>query len=57
MEAWSTCAPAAQPDVKQLRAKQGAAPLVMTPEAFDKYARDDIIKWAKVIKTAGIKAD
>ena len=43
--------------MKQLRAKQGAAPLVMTPEAFDKYARDDIIKWAKVIKTAGIKAD
>lgn len=46
-----------QPDVKQLWAKQGAAPMVMTPEAFDKYARDDIVKWARVIKTAGIKAD
>ena len=46
-----------QPDVKQLWAKQGAVPLVMTPEAFDKYARDDVVKWAKVIKTAGIKAD
>jgi tripartite-type tricarboxylate transporter receptor subunit TctC len=46
-----------QPEVKQLWAKQGAVPLVMTPEVFDKYARDDISKWAKVIKTAGIKAD
>ena len=46
-----------QPDVKQLWAKQGAVPLVMTPEAFDKYARDDVVKWAKVIQTAGIKAD
>ena len=46
-----------QPDVKQLWARQGAAPLVMTPEVFDKYARDDVVKWAKVIKTAGIKAD
>jgi tripartite-type tricarboxylate transporter receptor subunit TctC len=46
-----------QPDVKQLWAKQGAGPLVMTPEAFDKYARDDITKWSKVIKSAGIKVD
>ncbi|RZJ24675.1 MAG: tripartite tricarboxylate transporter substrate binding protein [Haliea sp.] len=48
---------ASQPDVKQLWSKQGATPLVMTPEAFDKYARDDIAKWSRVIKTAGIKAD
>ena len=33
-----------QADVKQLWAKQGAAPLVMTSEVFDKYARDDIAK-------------
>ncbi len=48
---------ASQPDVKALWAKQGAAPMVMTPEAFDKYTRDDITKWAKVIKSANIKAD
>jgi tripartite-type tricarboxylate transporter receptor subunit TctC len=46
-----------QPDVKQAWTKQGAVPLVMSPEAFDKYTRDDIAKWEKVIKTAGIKAD
>lgn len=46
-----------QAEVKQIWAKQGAVPLVMTAEAFEKYTRDDIAKWAKVIKSAGIKAD
>lgn len=46
-----------QPEVRQLWAKQGAVPLAMTPDVFDKYARDDIVKWARVIKSAGIKAD
>jgi tripartite-type tricarboxylate transporter receptor subunit TctC len=48
---------AAQPDVKQQWNKQGAVPMVMTPEAFDKYMRDDIAKWSHVIKTANIKVD
>jgi tripartite-type tricarboxylate transporter receptor subunit TctC len=46
-----------QADVKQLWTKQGAVSMVMSPEAFDKYTRDDIAKWEKVIKSAGIKAD
>jgi len=46
-----------QPEVRQLWTKQGAVPLVMTPEAFEKYTREDIAKWARVIKSAGIKAD
>jgi tripartite-type tricarboxylate transporter receptor subunit TctC len=29
---------------------QGAAPLVMTPAEFDKFLRDDIVKWAGVVK-------
>ena len=48
---------AAQAEVKQLWAKQGATPMVMSPEVFDKYARDDVTKWARVIKTANIKVD
>ncbi|AYQ27309.1 MULTISPECIES: tripartite tricarboxylate transporter substrate binding protein [unclassified Polaromonas] len=48
---------ASQPDVKQAWGKQGAVPLVMSPEAFDKYARDDIAKWARVIKSAHITVD
>ena len=46
-----------QQEVKQLWLKQGAVPMVMSPEVFDKYARDDIIKWERVIKTAHIKLD
>lgn len=46
-----------QAEVRQLWAKQGATPLLMSPEAFDKYLREDIIKWARVIQSAGIKAD
>jgi tripartite-type tricarboxylate transporter receptor subunit TctC len=48
---------ASQPDVKQLWARQGATPLVMTPAVFDKYLQDDIAKWSKVIKSAHIKAE
>ncbi len=44
-------------DVKAAWGKQGAAPIVLTADAFDKYIKDDIDKWAKVIKAAGIKAD
>jgi tripartite-type tricarboxylate transporter receptor subunit TctC len=46
-----------QPDMQQSWEKQGAVPMVMSPQAFDKYVRDDIQKWAKVIHTAHIKAD
>ena len=46
-----------QPEVKQLWGKQGAVPMVMTPEAFESYARDDIAKWARVIKAGNIKVD
>jgi tripartite-type tricarboxylate transporter receptor subunit TctC len=42
-------------DVKEAWAKQGAAPLVMTPAEFDGYLRKDIEKWAQVIKAAGLQ--
>jgi tripartite-type tricarboxylate transporter receptor subunit TctC len=48
---------AAQPDVKQQWAKQGAAPIILNPTQFDKYLQDDIAKWAGVIKSANIKLD
>ena len=48
---------ASQSDVKAAWAKQGAVPLAMTPDAFEKYTREDIEKWSRVIKSAGIKAD
>ncbi len=39
-----------RPDVIKLWADQGAVPMSMTPEEFDKYLRDDIVKWANVVK-------
>jgi tripartite-type tricarboxylate transporter receptor subunit TctC len=48
---------ATQPDVKQLWVKQGAVPMAMSPDAFDRYMHEDIAKWAKVIKSANIKVD
>jgi tripartite-type tricarboxylate transporter receptor subunit TctC len=46
-----------QPDVKQAWNKQGAVPMVMSTTVFDKYMRDDMAKWNRVIKTANIKLD
>ncbi|QKO23026.1 tripartite tricarboxylate transporter substrate binding protein [Rhodoferax sp. BAB1] len=46
-----------QPEVNQLWTKQGAVAMKMNPQEFDKYMRGDIEKWAKVIKSAGIKVD
>lgn len=46
-----------QTELQQAWEKQGAVPMVMNPQAFDKYVRDDIQKWAKVIHSANIKAD
>jgi tripartite-type tricarboxylate transporter receptor subunit TctC len=42
-------------DVKAAWAKQGATALIMSPAQFETYLRGDIEKWAKLIKTAGIK--
>ena len=44
-----------QADVRARWEKQGAVPMTMTPEEFDAYLRKDIVKWAKVVKSAGIK--
>ena len=42
-------------DVKADWAKQGATPLQMLPDAFAKYVREDIDKWAHVVKVSGAK--
>jgi tripartite-type tricarboxylate transporter receptor subunit TctC len=45
------------PDVKEDWAKQGAVPMTMTPDQFAQYLRNDIEKWAKVVKVSGAKVD
>ena len=47
----------ARPDVKEGWRKQGAETLSMNPDQFGQYIRDDITKWAKLVKAANIKAD
>ncbi len=42
-------------DVKEAWQKQGAVPMVMTPDQFDAYLRKDIDKWAEVVKVSGAK--
>jgi tripartite-type tricarboxylate transporter receptor subunit TctC len=44
-----------RPDVKAAWLKQGAIPMVKTPEEFDAYLRQDIEKWAHVVKVSGAK--
>ena len=46
-----------RPDVKAEWAKQGAAPMNMSVDEFTQYLRDDIEKWARVVKLSGAKAD
>ena len=45
------------PDVKQLLFNQGLEVSTGTPEAFGTYMKSEDIKWAKVIKDAGIVAN
>jgi tripartite-type tricarboxylate transporter receptor subunit TctC len=39
-----------RPDIVKLWAAQGAVPMSMSPEEFDKFLRGDIVKWADVVK-------
>ncbi|MCK1266737.1 tripartite tricarboxylate transporter substrate binding protein [Bradyrhizobium sp. 49] len=39
-----------RPDIVKLWTAQGAVPMSMTPEEFDKFLRGDIVKWADVVK-------
>ena len=45
------------PDVKEIWAKQGAFPMGMSIEQFDKFLREEIVKWAKAVKASGARSD
>jgi tripartite-type tricarboxylate transporter receptor subunit TctC len=47
----------ADPKMKTRLLDLGGTPMPMTPADFGKFIADEIEKWAKVIKFAGIKAD
>jgi tripartite-type tricarboxylate transporter receptor subunit TctC len=43
------------PDARTLLLSQGAEPMPSTPQEFDRFLRQEITKWGKVIKAAGIQ--
>ena len=45
------------PDVREKLLAQGAEPMPGTPEAFGSFMRDEMAKWAPVVKQAGVKLD
>jgi tripartite-type tricarboxylate transporter receptor subunit TctC len=46
-----------RPDVRKLWQEQGAVAMSMSPAEFDRHLRQDIEKWAKVVKLAGARPD
>ena len=46
-----------RPDVQADWAKQGAVPMSMRPAEFDRYLADDIVKWERIVKVSGARAD
>ncbi len=45
------------PDMEKRLAALGADPAPMTPEDLGKFVREEITKWAKVVKESGAKVD
>jgi tripartite-type tricarboxylate transporter receptor subunit TctC len=46
-----------RPDVRKIWQEQGAVAMTMNPAEFDRYLRQDIEKWAKVVKLSGARPD
>ena len=44
-------------EVRQEWESQGALPMPMTPDEFSRYLNDDIVKWERIVKISGAKAD
>lgn len=46
-----------RPDTASEWAKQGAVAMTMTSDAFGKFVADDIVKWERIVKLSGARAD
>ncbi|HET9578205.1 MAG TPA: tripartite tricarboxylate transporter substrate-binding protein, partial [Usitatibacter sp.] len=47
----------ADPDVKRKMVAAGAEPSGMTPEAFARFVRSEMAKWARLMKERGIQVE
>jgi len=45
------------PEMREAWAAQGAVPMSMAPDEFGRFLRQDIDKWAKVVKISGARTD
>jgi tripartite-type tricarboxylate transporter receptor subunit TctC len=45
------------PEMRQAWLKQGAVAMSMSPDEFARFMRDDIEKWARIVKISGAKPD
>ena len=46
-----------EPDARERLYAIGSEPLANTPEEFAAFIRSEIVKWAKVVKAAGIRVE
>ncbi|HEV2430861.1 MAG TPA: tripartite tricarboxylate transporter substrate binding protein [Burkholderiales bacterium] len=53
----ATVRAARSPDLSQKLVEQGAEPVGNTPEEFSKLLREEVAKWAEVVKVSGAKAE
>jgi tripartite-type tricarboxylate transporter receptor subunit TctC len=47
----------ASPEMKVSLDKLGLEPVIQTPEEFGKFVRDEIPRWAEIVKVSGVKGD
>ena len=45
------------PDTRKRLHEQGAEPVGNTPEEFDRRLREEVARWAEVVKLSGARAD
>jgi tripartite-type tricarboxylate transporter receptor subunit TctC len=46
-----------QPDVRELLARQGMTPAGGTPQRLGNYVKEDLARWQRVVKDAGLKVE
>jgi tripartite-type tricarboxylate transporter receptor subunit TctC len=53
----ATVRAARSPDLRQKLVEQGAEPVGNSPEDFSKLLREEVAKWAEIVKVSGAKAE
>ena len=45
------------PEMREAWSRQGATAMAMSPDEFARFMREDIEKWARIVKVSGARAD